>query len=724
VRRVLRRGLEADPAKRFPSMDALLAELGHDPAVARRRWAAGGVAAVLAGLAIWGFARGGGGGAEETRCRGGEERLAGVWDDPVRAGVERAFAASRRVYAADTFARVRRLLDDRAAAMTTMRRDACEATHVRGEQSTELLDRRVACLDQRLAETAALTRLFADQPEPAVVDKAVEAAMTLPAVAQCADAEALLVAVPPPADEATRAAVAGLRERVAAAEAVGKAGRYQQMHDLAVAAVREAALLDYPPLLAEARTREAEALGRLGKFAAAEKIWLQVVDSAARAHDDRLLAKAWSQLIFVQGYHGKRFAEAGALEPVAAAAVLRAGNPPEEAGYVQSTIAAARMAAGKYAEAEERYARLVAMWEQHYGAEHIHVATALTNLGHAQQQNGHTEQALVSAQRAVAIRQKLFGPEHPAVAISIGTRGTILSDLGRDQEAMVDFRRTLEIREKALGPDHPLVATSRLNLGMKLRLLGRHEEAQTQLESSLALYRKLGNQEGVAGALLALGQLHHKALRETEALASVSEALAIQEAKLGPDHPEVADTLKIHANILRALGRFDEAERGLKRSLKILETKMGADNPWLSGSLQDLGFLAMKRERWDEAAGYYTRAIAIGEKAYAPDNPGTLRLYMQLARARGKQGRQADVDALIERTAAALPAKVTGSMEISWVAWDVGLALWSRNRGDDRARGRALVERCLAELRTAKASAGDIAETEAWLAKHPSPQPR
>jgi len=31
----LRRGLDPDPVKRFPSMDALLAELGHDPAVIR-----------------------------------------------------------------------------------------------------------------------------------------------------------------------------------------------------------------------------------------------------------------------------------------------------------------------------------------------------------------------------------------------------------------------------------------------------------------------------------------------------------------------------------------------------------------------------------------------------------------------------------------------------------------------------------------------------------------
>ena len=35
--------------------------------------------------------------------------------------------------------------------MTGMRRDACEATHVRHEQSSTLLDLRMSCLDRRLA---------------------------------------------------------------------------------------------------------------------------------------------------------------------------------------------------------------------------------------------------------------------------------------------------------------------------------------------------------------------------------------------------------------------------------------------------------------------------------------------------------------------------------------------------------------------------------------------
>ena len=43
-----------------------------------------------------------------------------------------------------------------------MHRDACEATHLRGEQSAEVLDLRMVCLQERFNEVRALTNVFAD----------------------------------------------------------------------------------------------------------------------------------------------------------------------------------------------------------------------------------------------------------------------------------------------------------------------------------------------------------------------------------------------------------------------------------------------------------------------------------------------------------------------------------------------------------------------------------
>src|SRR5262249_32977511 len=47
LRRILLRGLAADPAARWPSMDALISALSHDPARSRKLWLVGAAALVL-----------------------------------------------------------------------------------------------------------------------------------------------------------------------------------------------------------------------------------------------------------------------------------------------------------------------------------------------------------------------------------------------------------------------------------------------------------------------------------------------------------------------------------------------------------------------------------------------------------------------------------------------------------------------------------------------------
>ena len=67
--------------------------------------------------------------------------------------------------------------------------DACEATHVRGEQSAEVLDLRMACLNERLGNARALSDVFATA-DGKVVENAVSAAAALPSLDRCADVAA------------------------------------------------------------------------------------------------------------------------------------------------------------------------------------------------------------------------------------------------------------------------------------------------------------------------------------------------------------------------------------------------------------------------------------------------------------------------------------------------------------------------------------------------------
>ncbi len=180
VRKILLRGLQVKPEERWPSMKALLSELEKSrPGAPRRRFAAGASA-----------------------------KLAGIWEAPVRgravetptkAEIRRAFLATGKKYAAAAFEKTSLILDHYAKTWSDMYTDACEATHVRGEQSPEVLDLRIASLHEGLDSLRALSRVFR-QANAEVVENAVSAATALGSVERCADVKLLRAVVKPPED--------------------------------------------------------------------------------------------------------------------------------------------------------------------------------------------------------------------------------------------------------------------------------------------------------------------------------------------------------------------------------------------------------------------------------------------------------------------------------------------------------------------------------------------
>ena len=56
--------------------------------------------------------------------------------------------------------RVSKALDDYIGQWSTMYLETCEATHVRGDQSAEVLDLRMSCLAENLDDVRALTNVL------------------------------------------------------------------------------------------------------------------------------------------------------------------------------------------------------------------------------------------------------------------------------------------------------------------------------------------------------------------------------------------------------------------------------------------------------------------------------------------------------------------------------------------------------------------------------------
>src|SRR5262249_5542034 len=85
-------------------------------------------------------------------------------------------------------------------------------------------------------------------------------------------------------------------------------------------------------------------------------------------------------------------------------------------------------------------------------------------------------------------------------------------------------------------------------------------------------------------------------------------SLKIRESKLGPDHPDVAQSLNNLATLYKAQGQYAQAEPLYQRSLKIWEAKLGPDHPDVALSLNNLALLYAAMEGWNRASIYYSQA--------------------------------------------------------------------------------------------------------------------
>ncbi|HVH98669.1 MAG TPA: serine/threonine-protein kinase, partial [Enhygromyxa sp.] len=298
IRQILLRGLSRRPADRYASMDALLAELEHDPGQDRRgRWLAGVGVAAVATLA---FVVGALGPKRTPACPTHDEVMRELWTPTHASELREAFVRSRLPYATAAWTGAEQRLALWTNAWAEQRVEACEATHVRHEFSPEVLDLRQACLDRGRKAFEALTEQFGSG-EATVIERAIEAAAELPDPRRCGDVDALLSGVQAP-PEAAVVEVAELREHLAEIETLATTGRWQQGLALAEQAVAQARGTGYGPVLAEALLVHGRLLAesRAGNKALAA---LQTaLDEAERSGHDQLVPRVATELASLSIY--------------------------------------------------------------------------------------------------------------------------------------------------------------------------------------------------------------------------------------------------------------------------------------------------------------------------------------------------------------------------------------------------------------------------------------
>jgi tetratricopeptide (TPR) repeat protein len=275
--------------------------------------------------------------------------------------------------------------------------------------------------------------------------------------------------------------------------------------------------------------------------------------------------------------------------------------PRPERSNIMSVFAdgLAHHQAGRLAEAEANYNRVLATRPDHFDSRHLlgiichqrcrHAEAvrhfdmalrrnrnnihALNNRGSALGELKRFDEALASYDRALALK--------PDYADALSNRGNVLKELKRFKEALASYDRAIAAR-----PDY---AEAHSNRGSVLHELKRFDEALANCDRALAL------RPDYAAAYANRGSALHALKRFDEALTSYDRALVLQ--------PDFALAHSNRGNTLHELHRFEEALTNFDRAIAL--------QPNFAEAHCNRGNALRLLQRFDEALASYDRAIAL-----------------------------------------------------------------------------------------------------------------
>jgi tetratricopeptide (TPR) repeat protein len=467
IREILLRGLRVDPKERWPTLKALLAELENDRLVAGR----------------------------DRFVAGAASKLAAIWEAPVlgqptgspdKTEMRQSFVATGKAYARAAFETVSRLLDDYTKSWSDMYIDACAATHLRGEQSAEVLDLRMAFLHERLDELRALCQVFR-HADADVVENAVAAAGALRSLERGANIKLLRALVAPPEDPAAQATVDELRARLAEARVLGQVGRLVDGLRIMEPLERTARDLRYGPLTAEILLEKGKLHADRLEADDADRALEEALWTAEINRHDEIAAEAATCLVYIAGDTQLRF-DAGEIWARHAEAILRRMGGHERLwGWLFNNRGAMRERQGRLGDALGDARQAVAAKEKADGPDSADVARSLANMALYFEQLDQLDEAEQHGKRALEITQAGLGPEHPRTAILLSNYAEILNRLGRFAAAREMSRRSLAILEGEVDTDGLILTYPLTALGLAFLDDGMAGDALPILERAVKI---------------------------------------------------------------------------------------------------------------------------------------------------------------------------------------------------------------------------------------------
>jgi serine/threonine protein kinase len=143
---------------------------------------------------------------------------------------------------------------------------------------------------------------------------------------------------------------------------------------------------------------------------------------------------------------------------------------------------------GHYPEAEALHRQALRILETYYGPDHPKTASSLTLVGRALVPQNRGQEAVALLHRALAIRERVYGPHHTQVASTVNELGNLALVSGDYAHAEAHFQRMIAIYEQVYSGKHYLIGIAKSNLASVYMRREQWSRAEPLFRASLAMY--------------------------------------------------------------------------------------------------------------------------------------------------------------------------------------------------------------------------------------------
>ena len=212
-----------------------------------------------------------------------------------------------------------------------------------------------------------------------------------------------------------------------------------------------------------------------------------------------------------------------------------------------------------------------------------------------------------------------FGATVLTLVLAFGIVATVLATKLYDeqQHALLESGRATEARETAVAINNfvqtMLAAVEPENEGIDVTVLQVLNQAAERIEIDLVDQPEveLGVRNTIGSAYAGLGQY-------PEALPHLRRAYELSEELFPADDPTLAKNMGRLAELLKRMGRLDDAEDLFRKSLDILRDAYGEEHHDVAAAMNSLALVLYSKGGYDEARPLYRRALQIHERLSGP----------------------------------------------------------------------------------------------------------